>query len=105
MAEIQFVDEDTHRSCCDLAFMRRRYGEERARAISRRLQQLAALSSMLELDALPFGRQAVEEGLEIEVAPGLALVIDATAPTTGEPHMTDLNITVVLVRSPRVASK
>lgn len=105
MADLQFLDAKTQRRCCDLAFMRERYGDDTARCISRRLQQLAALSALSELAGLPFGYQEVDSSLEIEVARGLVLLLATNAPTTGETHMTDLLITVVSLSATQVTTK
>lgn len=75
---LRFSSDAVWRDCCDAPHMRRRWGPERARRVSRRLQQLEAMASLADLEFMPFDvgegqggvvEVAVDEGLALSVQP------------------------------------
>lgn len=76
MVVLRFSSEDVRRACCDTALMRRLWGHEVARRISRRLQQLEALTTLADLSFLPFDSRKHDGGvIEVAVADRLAIFI------------------------------
>lgn len=100
MVVLRFNDDNVWRDCCDLAQMRRRWGAERTRQISHRLQQLDAMTSLTDLDFLPLDSRTFDSRVEVDVDDELVLVLDLPKP----PRQGDLMATVV-VRSLMVRSR
>lgn len=67
MLTLRFANDAVWRDCCDGPHMQRRWGLERARHISRRLQQLEAMTALADLDFMPFDSREHDDGL-VEVA-------------------------------------
>lgn len=90
---ICFDSHDVWRSCCDLEFMRRRFGRDTARQISRRLQQLDALNDLDDIEFLPFRSRLVDGHLEVDVNDDVTLLVNIAPADPGRPHaMTTINI-------------
>lgn len=51
--EITFGSGKLERECCDSVLRRRRHGEERARRLGRRLDDLRAVESLADMKTLP----------------------------------------------------
>jgi hypothetical protein len=64
---LRFETEATWRACCDPTAMRGRWGHDLSRCISRRLQQLEAMTSLDDLAFMPFDSVEHPDGL-IEIA-------------------------------------
>lgn len=81
MLVLRFETEATWRACCDKAVMRR-WGQDLARCISRRLQQLEAMASLDDLAFMPFDSVEHPDGLiEIALDAGTSLFVREVAPT------------------------
>jgi hypothetical protein len=77
MVVVRFRSDDVRRACCDLAVMRRRWGPDAARSVSRRLQQLEAMAALADLTFLPFDCHEHDGGvLEVAITDQLALFIE-----------------------------
>ena len=77
MVVVRFRSDDVRRACCDLAWMRRCWGPDRARAVSRRLQQLEAMETLADLAFLPFDCSEHDGGVfEVAVTDQLALFVE-----------------------------
>lgn len=77
MVVVEFGSADARQACCDLASMRRRWGPDTARSISRRLQQIEAMESLADLAFLPFDSHERDSGLfEVAVTDQVVLVIE-----------------------------
>lgn len=98
---ILFDDDDVWRSCCDLEFMRRRFGRDTARQISRRLQQLEAVTDLDDLKFLPFPTRLVDGHAEVAVNDDLTLLLDIAQATPGRAHA----MTTIHIRSIRASSR
>lgn len=105
MATLQFDDVQVHSLCCDQTLMRRRFGPDVTRVISRRLQQLEAMASFADLKFLPFDYQVVDDEVEITINEDLVLVVASTQPTPGVRTMNDPTITIRALRTTSVATK
>lgn len=101
MVTLQFDDAQLHKLCCDPTAMRHRFGKDTSRRISRRLQQLEAMTSLADLQFLPFVSREADDGVEIAIADDLVLVIAPTQPKSGVPTM---NHTIVTIRALRASS-
>lgn len=98
MVVIRFRSDDLRRACCDLGYMRRLWGPGVARAISRRLQQLEAMSTLADLMFLPFDSCEYLSGVfEVAVTDQLALFIER-GPDTSERGAPMTTITVAGIR-------
>lgn len=86
MAVLKFRDDEGRRSCCDLPYMHRRFGEHTSRLISHRLQQLEAMVAIEDLEFLPFDSHRVDGGVEVDVNDDVSLLLEVPQPRTGEPH-------------------
>lgn len=105
MAILQFDDAQVHKLCCDPTVMRRRFGPDVSRLISRRLQQLEATTSIADLEFLPFDYRVVEDGVEITITPDLVLVVTSNPDTEGAATMNDTTLTIRALRTTTVATK
>lgn len=105
MATLQFDDAEIHRLCCDPTVMRRRFGPAVTSLISRRLQQLEAMTSLADLRFLPFDHRVVDDEVEIAIDEDLVLVVTSTQPAPGAPTMNDTTITIRAFRTTSVATK
>jgi len=77
MAVVCFRSDDIRRACCDLEWMRRRWGPDVARSVSRRLQQLEAIATLADLAFLPSDSGEHDGGVfEVAVTDHLALFIE-----------------------------
>jgi len=82
MVVLRFRDDAVRRVCCDPAHMRRLWGPVVARRISCRLQQLEAMTTLADLDFLPFNACEYDGGvIEVDVADHLALLMERGADT------------------------
>jgi hypothetical protein len=98
---LRFRSDDAQRACCDLAYMRKTWGPDAARVISRRLQQLEAMTTLADLSYLPFdSREYRGRVIEVAITGHLALFIEAGPETSGEgAPMTIITITGVRDRA------
>ena len=87
MVVLQFCDSEVRRDCCDLAHMRSQWGEDRARKISHRLQQLEAMASIDDLSFLPFDSHHVDGAIEVSIDGSLSLLFELPQPTGEVPAM------------------
>ncbi|GLZ29373.1 hypothetical protein Lesp02_15630 [Lentzea sp. NBRC 105346] len=101
MVALLFRTDTVRRQCCDLAYMRDVWGPEVARRISRRLQQLEAMSTLDDLAFLPFRSHNNTDGcIHVMITPDLALAIEpAPEATEREATMRSITVTNVLVVS------
>lgn len=101
MMALLFHTDAIRRHCCDLAHMRDVWGLEVARRISRRLQQLEAMSALDDLAFLPFDSYHNADGrIHVMITADLALVIEpAPEATEREATMRSITVTHVLVTS------
>jgi hypothetical protein len=104
MVALLFRTDAVRRQCCDLAYMRDRWGPDVARRISRRLQQLEAMSTLDDLTFLPFSSHNNGGGrIHVMITPDLALAIEpAPEATEREATMRSVTVTHVLVISKAV---
>ncbi len=74
---LRFRSDDARRACCDLAYMRQMWGPGAARLLSRRLQQLEAMTTLADLSHLPFDFREHRGGvIEVAITGHLALFIE-----------------------------
>jgi len=98
MVVMRFRTDDVRRTCCDLEYMQRLWGPHVARAVSRRLQQLEAMTTLADLMFLPFDSHAHHDGLfEVAVTDHLALFIER-GPDTSQGGAPMNTITIAGVR-------
>lgn len=98
MVVLRFRSDDAQRACCDLAYMHKMWGPDAARAISRRLQQLEAMTTLADLSYLPFdSREHRGRVIEVAITHHLALFIEA-GPETSEEGAPMSTITITGVR-------
>jgi hypothetical protein len=98
MAVVGFRGDDIRRACCDLEWMRRRWGPDAARSVSRRLQQLEAIATLADLAFLPFDSCEHDGGVfEVAVTDRLALFIEQ-GPATSQRGAPMNTITITGVR-------
>lgn len=83
MMVIRFRDGALRRTCCDLTYMRQLWGPDVARAVSRGLQQLEAMTTLADLMFLPFDScEHVGGVFEVAVTDHLALFIERDPDTS-----------------------
>lgn len=100
MMALLFRTDAIRRHCCDLAHMRATWGPNVARRISRRLQQLEAMSTLDDLAFLPFDSYRNANGcIHVKITPDLALVIEPAPEATERDTMPSITVTQVLVTS------
>ncbi len=101
MVALLFRSDAVRQQCCDLAHMWDGWGPELARRVSRRLQQLEAMSTLDDLAFLPFDSHHNADGrIHVMITAELALAIEPAPETTGrETAMPSITITQVLVTS------
>jgi len=106
LAVVRFRNEEVRRACRDLPGVQRRWGHVVARAISRRLQQLEAMSALADLDFLPFESHEHDNGVfEVEVTEDLALFIEgAQDRSEGEALMFAITVMDLRERSTMAAT-
>lgn len=98
MVVLRFRSDDARRACCDLPYMRKTWGPGAARVISRRLQQLEAMTTLADLSYLPFDSREDRGGtIEVAITGHLALFIEA-GPETSEEGAPMSTITITDVR-------
>lgn len=104
MVALLFRTDTVRRQCCDAAHMRRLWGPELARNISRRLQQIEAMSTLDDLAFLPFDSHHDADGrIHVMIAPDLALAIEPVPEATErETKMPTIIVTNVLATSKAV---
>jgi hypothetical protein len=83
MVVLRFRSDEVRRACCDLARMRTLWGPAVARRISRRLQQLEAMTTLADLKFLPFDSYEHDGVIEVAVTDHLAVFIEQ-GPDTSE---------------------
>lgn len=89
--------------CCDGEQMRRKWGADAARRISRRLQQLEAMTTLADLKFMPFDVYDHEEGVvELPVDGAVSVYIKPGSGESAEDRSMHGTIVVMGVRS-RVA--
>lgn len=97
--DLRFRDSDVRRSCCDLRLMRERGGAVAARRLSRRLQQLEAMTSLADLAFLPFVTSETEDGaIEVVVTDHLSLLLERGSTISEEDNLMD-TVTIIEVRN------
>jgi hypothetical protein len=100
MLDLWFSDESVWRDCCDAVHMRRRWGTEVSRVISRRLQQLEAMTTIDELDFLPFDSRTLgDAAFEVDVTADIVLAIEAPKNRRREDGPINATIIVTSVRA------
>lgn len=101
MVVLRFCSDEVRRSCSDLARMRSMHGDAVAHQVSRRLQQLEAMTALSDLDFLPFDSSEHDSGtIEVAVNDRLALFIEpGPDDPEGEGPMNTLTITGLRGRS------
>ena len=100
MMALLFRTDAIRRQCCDLTHMRGAWGSETARRISRRLQQLEAMSTLDDLAFLPFASYYNSDGrVHVMITSDLALVIEPAPEATERDTMPSITVTQVLVTS------
>lgn len=98
---LRFSSDAVWRDCCDAPHMRRRWGAERARRISRRLQQLEAMASLVDLEFMPFDVGEGQDGaVEVAVDEGLALSVQPENDHPQEDGHMGITILVTAVCAP-----
>jgi hypothetical protein len=98
MAVVRFRSDDIRRACCDLEWIRRRWGPGAARSVSRRLQQLEAMTTLADLAFLPFDSCEQDGGVfEVAVTDHLALFIEQ-GPATSQRGAPMNTITITGIR-------
>jgi hypothetical protein len=97
MVVLRFPSDEVRQACCDLARMRRLWGPIVARRISRRLQQLEAITTLADLGFLPFDSYEHDDGVfEVAVTDRLALFIERGPDSSeGEALMDTIVITAL----------
>src|SRR5690348_7909036 len=82
MAVVRFDTDDIWRCCSDAAQMRKRWGPDGARAVSRRLQQLQAMRTLSDLRFMPFDSHRLDNGIvEVVINHQLALLVEEASET------------------------
>lgn len=104
MVALLFHTDAVRRQCCDVDYMRETWGREVARSLSRRLQQLGAMSTLDDLVFLPFDSHRNADGrIHVMVTPVLLLVIEpAPVATERETTMPSVTVTQVVATSQAV---
>lgn len=98
MLEVRFADESVWRDCCDGGHMFRRWGGEVSRVISRRLQQLEAMTTLDDLDFVPFDSEQHDDGVVlVAVAADVVLVIEPSERRAREDGSMNTTIVVTAV--------
>lgn len=98
MLELRFADESVWRDCCDGGHMLRRWGGEVSRVISRRLQQLEAMTTLDDLDFVPFDAEQHDDGVVVvTVAADVVLVIEPSERRAREDGSVNTTIVVTAV--------
>lgn len=100
MATLRFGSDEARSDCCDLGRMRRRWGGDAARRVSRRLQQLEAVTTLADIAFLPF--DSFEHGngeIEIGVTDDLGLFITPADTSQEDGLMFTIIVTGLRVRS------
>jgi hypothetical protein len=88
--------------CCNAARMERRWGPQRARRLSRRLQQLEAMTSLDDLTFMPFHSQERADGvIEIAVDDATSLFMQLMDPLREDGPL-DTPVIVSAVGSPSI---
>jgi hypothetical protein len=105
MAVVRFCNDEVRRDCSDLAWMRKRWGPIVAHRISRRLQQLEAMTTLTDLSFLPFESFEHAGGVyEVTVSDGLAIFIER-GPDTPEGGTLMYTITINGLHEPAKAAR
>lgn len=101
MMALLFRTDGVRRQCCDVAHMRKLWGSEVARCVSRRLQQLEAMSTLDDLAFLPCNSYHNTDGrIHVMITPELALTIEPVPEATErETSMPGITVIQVLVTS------
>lgn len=105
MLLLRFARESVWRDCSDAAHMHTRWGPKRARLISRRLQQLEAMTALADLDFMPFESHDHGDGVvEVAIDDDLSLFVEYVTkrPQEDGPMNDTLVIFAVGTRSIRV---
>ena len=103
MLVLRFASEAVWRDCCDAVYMRHRWGSDRARRLSRRLQQLEAMTSLDDLDFMPFNsHEHVDGSVEVVIDDDSSLLmreVDQQQEDAPMLHATTVLISAVNSRS------
>lgn len=98
MIEVRFADESVWRDCCDGGHMLQRWGRELSRVISRRLQQLEAMTTLDDLDFVPVESEQFDDGVVfVTVAADVVLVIEPSERRAREDGSMNTTIVVTAV--------
>jgi len=101
MVVLRFRSDKVRQTCTDLARMRRSWGPVVARQISRRLQQLEAMTNLADLKFLPFDSHEHDGGLiEVTITDRLSIFIER-GPDMSEGDTPMYTIIVIELRAPR----
>ncbi len=104
MLLLRFDTRSLWRDCCDAPHMRRKWGEPRALRISRRLQQLEAMTSLADLQFMPFDSVDADDGsIDIAIDHDTALTIRIDDTTHNEEHAVNI-VTVLAVNAHRTVA-
>ena len=105
MLVLQFETEALWRACCHSAEMRRRWGDDLARRISLRLQQLEAMTSLADLDFMPFDVTEDADGIiEIALDDEMSLFLREAPPAQEDGHMPQTTLMVSAVSTQTMAA-
>lgn len=100
MVVLRFRSDEVRLACCDLARLRTQWGPVVARRISHRLQQLEAMTTLADLDFLPFDSHEHGGGvIEVAVADHLSLVIERPDTSEGGAPMHEIVVAGLRDRS------
>lgn len=95
MLVLRFETDATWRSCCNSNVMEERWSPALARCISRRLQQLEAMTSLDDLAFMPFNSFDHPDGrIEIALDDDTSLFVREVAPSKEDGH---LPVTLVMI--------
>jgi hypothetical protein len=106
MVVLLFCSDEVWRSCCNATRMRQLWGTAAAHQLSRRLQQLEAMTTLSDLDFLPFAATRLQDGvIEVAVDGRLALILKAEPDESkGDAPMNTITVTGVRERSTQSSS-
>jgi len=97
---LRFCSTEIRRRCCDLGHMCRLWGPERARKVSRRLQQLETMATIDDLSFLPVDCDELDDGsIVVGVDDDLVLVIQPEPNDREAEAMQTINVIGVRAQS------
>lgn len=102
---LRFASDAVWRACCDPVEMQSRWGRERSRLISRRLQQLQAMASVGDLQFLPCASREHHDGsIEIALDDHVSLILQRGS-RPEEDAMPQTTVTVIGLSAPSIAAQ